>query len=376
MRIGIMLRHLTDTMGGVVGYSHNLIRAMLRQGPEHHYALFYASEKMLGTYAGRGNLSEHFIPPGPKLLWDQRAVPRLARELELDVIFNPKLSVPLWARQRRYFVLRPEQFVHPEFFKWWDRRYFNIFIPRYVRACTKVIAPTEQATRDIIRYVGVDPAKMVTVHEACGDHFFEPEPEPAVLEAVRRKYHLPERYILFVGGLTPLKNFKRLVEAFGRVYPRHHIPLVVVGFNRHKFKQDLEYAAMHPQAEHIHFPGYVEDMDLPHIYRMATCLFFPSIYEGFGIPICEGQATGCPVITTSRGCCPEVAGDAALLVDPLDVEDMARGLDRLLSDADLRRELAAKGKKRVQYFRFDRCACQTLAVFAGEDPATASVPPR
>lgn len=364
MRIGVMLRHLTDTMGGVVGYSHNLIQGFLRQGPEHHYALIYASDQMPGTYAHHANVSEHVIPAGPKLIWDQRLVPRLADRLELDVIFNPKLSVPLWARQKTVFVLRPEQFVHPELFKWWDRRYFKFFIPRYCRAAARVIAPTDQAVRDIIQHVGVDPEKMATVHEACGDRYFAPAPSEAVLEQVRKKYQLPERYILFVGGLTPLKNFKRLVEAFGKVYPVRKIPLVVVGFNRHKFKQDLEFAARHPQAQRIQFPGYVEDEDLPQVYRMAEALFFPSIYEGFGIPICEAQATGCPVVVTNRGCCPEVAGQAAVLVDPFDVDDMARGLDRALSDEGLRRELRAKGLERAPYFRFDRCARQTLEVFA------------
>lgn len=363
MRIGVMLRHLTDTMGGVVGYSHNLIRAFLRQGPEHQYFLLYASQKMLGTYADHDNVTEVVLSGGGKFGWDQWQVPRAAANLGLDVVFNPKLSVPLWGRGRKVFVLRPEQFVHPELFERLDRAYFKLFIPRYCAASARVIAPTNQAVADIIEYVGVAPEKMVCVHEACGDRFFAPAPPSDELQRVRAKYELPEKYVLFVGGLTPLKNFRRLVEAYGLVRAEHPMPLVVVGFNRHRFKQDLAFAAAHPAAEHIHFPGYVADEDLPSVYRMAAALFFPSVYEGFGIPICEAFACGCPVVTTNRGCCPEVAGDAAELVDPFDVEDMARGLSLVLGDAEHRRGLIQRGLARAPHFTFDRCGRQTLDVF-------------
>ena len=363
MKIGIMLRHLTDTLGGVVGYSHNLLRGFLRQGPEHEYHLFYASQDRMGGYAHHLNVKEHLLSASNKFYWDHWLVPRAAKSLGLDIIFNPKLSVPLFSSVPRVFVLRPEQFTQPELFPWADRRYFKFFIPRYCRASAKVIAPTEQARLDIISHVGVDPERMVTVHEACGEHFFAP-PQEDEANRVREKYDLPERFVLFVGALTPLKNFERLVESFALVQPKHGIKLVVVGFGRWKFEQDVAFARQHSVAEHLHFPGYVDDEDLPAVYRLAECLFFPSIYEGFGIPICEAHATGCPVVTTKRGCCPEVAGEAAELVDPFDVQDMARGLDRVLSDAELRQSMIALGRQRVEHFRFDRCARETLEVFA------------
>jgi glycosyltransferase involved in cell wall biosynthesis len=363
MKIGIMLRHLTDTLGGVVGYSHNLLQGFLRQGPEHHYHLFYASQDRLGSYAQHSNVTEHVLNASNKFIWDQWQMPRAAKALELDIIFNPKLSVPLFSSVKRVFVLRPEQFTQPELFPWFDRRYFKFFIPRYCRASARVIAPTEQARQDIIQYVGVSPKRMVTVHEACGEHFFAP-PLEGDEKRVREKYELPQRFVLFVGALTPLKNFERLVEAFAQVQPKHDLKLVVVGFGRWKFEEDVAFAQKHAVAEHLHFPGFVDDEDLPAVYRMAECLFFPSIYEGFGIPICEAHATGCAVVTTKRGCCPEVAGEAAELVDPFDVSDMARGLDLVLSDKALRERLVSLGRERVQHFRFDRCARETLQVFA------------
>lgn len=362
MRIGIMLRHIQEK-GGIVTYTQNMLKGFLKDDNQHHFALVYASRDMLGTYADDPRVSEHVISGNNRFVWDHFSVPRLANRLDLDVIYNPKLSVPLWARQKRILTLRPEQFVHPELFPFVDRQYFKLFMPLYCRAAARILAPAESSRLDIINFVGADPKKVVTVHEGAGDHFFEPAPEKRVLDEVRRKYQLPEKYILFVGGLTPLKNFERLVEAFSRVHPKHDIPLVVVGFKRWKFEQDLAFAEKNPAAAHIHFPGFVDDLDMPHVYRMAQTLFFPSIYEGFGIPVCEGFATGCPVIASSQGASPEVAGGAALLVDPFDVDDMTRGLDRMLSDKDTRDEHRQKGYERSGYFRFSRAARQTLEVF-------------
>lgn len=362
MRIGIMLRHIGEA-GGIVTYSHNLLQGFFRVAPHNEYHLFYNDPKHIGMYAQHDCVREHLLPGANKLLWDQWSAPRAASRLDLDLIFNPKLSIPLFASRPCILVLRPEQFVHPELFRWLDRKYFKLFIPLYCRAAQYILAPTRQASRDIVEYIGADPAKMVTVHEAAGEHFFRPPPPQAELERVRKKYGLPERYVLFVGGLTPLKNFERLVKAFALVRQSEDIELVVVGFKRWKFEQDVAFALNHPVSEHIHFPGFVEDLDLPWVYHMAQVLFFPSIYEGFGIPVCEAFATGCPVIAANRGCSPEVAGQAAVLVDPFSVENMALGLKRVVSDQSLRQDLIAKGLARATLFRFDRTARQTLEVF-------------
>ncbi len=361
MQVGVMLRHLGER-GGIVTYSRNLVRGLIDEAPEDHFHLLYQDQEQAGSFGESPNLSEHVLPGGGRFWWDQWSVPRAARRLGLEVIINPKLSVPLYCPVPSVLVLRPEQFVHPELFRPWDRRYFKFFMPRYCQAASRIIAPTQQAAEDIVRFVGADRSKLRPVHEGCGEHFFAPPPGPQELERVRRRYRLPQRYVLFVGGITPLKNLERLVEAFGMVRERHQVTLVVVGFKRWRFERDISFARQHEVADHIHFTGYVEDRDMPQVFRLARVLFFPSIYEGFGIPVPEGFATGCPVVTTTRGCTPEVAGQAAELVDPFDVGDMARGLDRVLSDPAYRRELIARGLARAGRFRFSRVARQTLEV--------------
>ena len=347
MRIGIMLRHIGEA-GGIVTFSRNLVSGLARVAKNDQLVLLYQNPEHRGMFGQSPNIEEHVLATRGKLLWDQWAVPIAAERLGLDLVYNPKLSVPLICPAPSVLALRPEQFVHPELFRPADRRYFRFFMPRYCKAASAIIAPTEQAVKDIVQYVGADPAKTLAVHEGAGEHFFQSQPTPEALRAVREKYQLPERYVLFVGGITPLKNFERLVEAFGQVQEEHRVKLVVVGFNRWKFEKDLAFAAKHPAAAHIHFTGFVEDADMPLVYRLARLLFFPSIYEGFGIPAAEAQVVGCPVVTTNRGCTPEVAGEAAVLVDPFDVADMAEGLKRVLSDEGLRQELIAKAEAGVQ----------------------------
>ena len=362
MRIGVMLRHIQEK-GGIVTYTKNLLKSLIPLSPQHEFALLYNNSELLGTYSRYPNVAEHVLSAKNKFLWDQWAVPRAAKALGIDVIINPKLSIPLWGPQSNILVLRPEQFVHPELFKPLDRQYFKIFMPLYCGRADRILVPARKAAEDVVRYIrGATAEKTVWVHEGCGDHFFLPPPSADELEAVRRRYGLPQRYVLFVGGINPLKNFTRLVEAFAQVRQRHDIPLVVVGFKRWAFEKDVAFAKNHEVSSHIQFPGYVPDEDMPHIYRMATVLFLPSIYEGFGIPVTEAFSCDCPVVTSTTGSSPEVAGGAALLVDPFDVDDMARGLELVLSNEGLRQELIEKGHSRAPEFRFERCARQTLQV--------------
>jgi len=361
LRIAVMLRHIGEK-GGIVTYTVNLLEGFARQGGGHCFELLYARAEDMGRFHDQPGFREHLVPAPHKLVWDHWAVPRAARRLGAGLILNPKLSVPLVAGLPRVLVLRPEQFMHPELFDPWDRRYFQWFMPRYCRAAEMVLAPSATAAADIRAKLLVPAGKVAWVHEGVGQHFLAPAPGADQLARVREKYRLPTEYVLFVGGLHPIKNFRRLVEAFALVHPQHRLPLVVAGFNRWNFEQDLSFAQASPVAQHIHFPGFVDDADVPQLYRMARALFYPSIYEGFGIPVAEAMATGCPVVASRRGSSPEVAGGAAVLVDPFDVADMARGLDRVLSETGLGQRLKALGLARAPHFSFDRVAAETLEV--------------
>jgi glycosyltransferase involved in cell wall biosynthesis len=186
-------------------------------------------------------------------------------------------------------------------------------------------------------------------------------PESSVNAALGH-YALPESFALFIGGINPLKNFGRTLTAFSQltIGPRH---LVVLGFKRWKFQKDLQLVRELALENRVHFVGFVPDADIPAFYNRAEVLLFPSLYEGFGIPTLEAMACGCPVVTSMTGSSPEVAGGAAMLVDPYDVESIRAGIEHVVRDESLKQSIIAKGLRRCKDFSWDKTAAATLNLF-------------
>jgi glycosyltransferase involved in cell wall biosynthesis len=189
--------------------------------------------------------------------------------------------------------------------------------------------------------------------------------DPERLAAVRRRYDLPERFILFLGAVEPRKNLLRLIEAFAALKPalRRETPLVVAGAHGWLNDSVRERVGKLGLDKSVLFPGYIAGDDVAALYSLATVFAYPSLWEGFGLPVLEAMACGTPVLTSNVSALPEVAGDAALFVTPTDVEAIADGLARLLDDAALRAELGARGVRRTAAFSWKRCARETLAVY-------------
>lgn len=361
MKIGVMLRSIGDP-GGITVYSENLLDALLRLDDHNTYTLLYRREEDLGRYADVPNVEEVVLRAPGKLLWDQVVVPLYARRHRLDLLFHPKLTVPLVTACDTVVAMHgAEQFAVPEVFKWHDRLYFTLANPLYCRAASAVIVMTEKGADDVVRYMGADPARVHMIHESYNE-----DCRPMSDDEARRRtaaYDLPEPFVLFVGGITPLKNFGNLLRAYRGI--RDEVPhhLVAAGFKRWKYSEDLALIGKLGLEDRVRFLGFVPDEDLPALYNRAEAFAMPSLYEGFGMPVLEAMACGCPVVTTNTGCSPEVAGDAALLVDPHDPGDIAAGIRRVLTDPSLREELVERGFRRAGQFSWERCARETLDLF-------------
>jgi glycosyltransferase involved in cell wall biosynthesis len=183
------------------------------------------------------------------------------------------------------------------------------------------------------------------------------------LLAIKQKYNLPESYIFFIGGIAPLKNFSNIIKAFNLIRKKIPFKLVVAGFKRWNYAKDIDLInKLNLQNDFINL-GFVNDDDLPYLYGAARCLIFPSLYEGFGIPILEAQASGCPVICSKTGCTPEVSGRAALLVNPYDYKEIAQAIYDVLINKDLNEELIADGLENAKKFNWEETAKQTLELF-------------
>lgn len=361
MRIGVMLRSI-GSPGGITVYTRNLLGALLRIDRGHDYVLMYREEEDLGLFEDVENAREILVRAPTKLLWDQVAVPWAARREEVDLIFNPKLTVPLITSCDTVVAMHgAEQFAVREVFPWHDRLYYQIANPIYCRAASAVIVMTEIGAGDVVRYMGASPERVHAIHESYNEDCRVLEEE--VARERLAGYELPPRFFLFTGGITPLKNIGNLLRAFHRV--REEIPqdLVIAGFKRWKYSGDLALVDDLGLQNRVHFLGFVPDDELVALYNSADAFVMPSLYEGFGMPALEAMACGCPVITTKAGCTPEVVGDAAVLVDPYDPGEIAAAMRAVVTDTDMREGLATRGLRRVRFFSWEKCAGQTLDLF-------------
>jgi glycosyltransferase involved in cell wall biosynthesis len=366
MKIGVMLRHLGE-QGGIGVYTENIVRSLLTVDQRNEYLLIYSKPDHLGRYAHLPNAREIVVSAPHKLWWDQVTIPRLVKRERLDLIFNPKLSIPLFPGCKSVWVMHGgAHFVVPHVYLWYDRLYFTIADRMYAKRASAVITPTRLGARDIARHMGADPAKIHVTPYAYNERcrMFDED----LTAVVRARLKLPERFMLFVGGIFPIKNFGNIVRAYARIHNQIAHKLVVVGFRRWGYSEDLQLIDELDQRDNVVFTDYLPDDELAAIYNLADVLVSPSLYEGFGIPALEAMASGCPVVTTKTGCVPEVVDGAALLVDPSNPQEIADAVHRALTDVPLREQLIQKGLQRVKEFSWERCARQTVAVFESLAP--------
>lgn len=256
---------------------------------------------------------------------------------------------------------------YPQFFSPRDRWMLSTLVPWTIRRAARVITVSNHARQEIIDRYGITPARVAVTYEAAAEQFAKVH-DPAQLAAVRAAYGLPAagRYLLALGNLQPRKNMGRLIEAFVRL--RAHadmrdIHLVIAG--KALWRESEVYAAVTRAqlTDRVHFAGYVADEDLPALYSGALAFVYPSLYEGFGLPPLEAMACGTPVICTNVASLPEVVGDAARLITPTDVDDLAQALHAVATEDGLRAALIAQGYRRASQFSWRRCAEETLAVY-------------
>ncbi len=353
---------------GLGRYAESLARALVAADPN-RYALFYNRERGVEPLAGLEHLPTRTVALGYKpwrmLVWlGQLArvgfdwlLPGAKLFHATEHLLLPLRSIPT------VLTVHDLIFRHlPAHHKPLNRWYLNLAMPLYCRRATHIIAISECTRRDLISAYGLPPEKVTVVHEAAGPRF-SPQPSEAVT-AVRARYGLPDRYLLFVGTIEPRKNLSRLLAAFETVHCEELTDgLVVVG--KRGWLYDAFFATLErsPARDVVIFPGYVPDEYLPAIYAGAQALVFPSLYEGFGLPVLEAMACGTPVACSNASSIPEIGGDAALYFDPTDMEAMAGVIGHVSRDAALREEMRRRGLVQAARFSWGRVAQETQMVY-------------
>jgi O-antigen biosynthesis alpha-1,2-mannosyltransferase len=381
MRLGIMLRHFDQHDGGVKVYTRELLNAIIAANTRHEIVLLYRKRQRLGTYRGSDSVSEVLLEGGPIVYWDQVKVPRAVREIGIDVLFNPKYSIPLKVRCATAWVCHGlDWYVMPQASRWIDRLNHRLLIPQYAAKSDAVIAVSETTREHVMKYLHVAGEKIHTIYSGLSDAFHQPL-QPQQLADARRRFGLPPRFLLYCGAVYPPKNFTRLIRAYAKVGPARNVPLVIAGgSNRFLSEDELREPQRQGIADWVRWIGWLDNAELPAVYRLAEGLLLPSLYESVGMPVMEAMACGCPTLTANRYGTLELAEGASVLVEPESVDAIAAGIVRLLEDQPLRAALRRAGLERAQQFTWQRTAAQVMQVLESlprvrrptEDPETAT----
>jgi len=359
MRIGIMLRTIDDRQGIGV-YSSNLMDYMLPLDSTNTYVLFYKDAKSVRNYADRfPNVEEVVLSAPGKALWDQVAAPLAARRHKLDVIFHTKFTLPFFTRCTTVMTIHGASwFVHPELYPRLGILYIRAFMPLYCKKADLILSNSDLTTDDFVRILHVPREKIRTIELGTNTQY-KVINDTAALAQIKQRYNLPDKFIVSVIRHDPRKNFENLIAAFRILRQKTPCKLVVAGLGCEKYRE--EYALDEDgTADDVIFTGWVDQQDLPYIYNLAHCKFFPSVYEEFGIPTCEAMACGCPPVVSKTGALPGLVQDAGLIVDQFNPKEMADALHRLYTDDSLRADLSTRSLERSKVFTWERCARETL----------------
>lgn len=366
VRIGLMLRHYEQHFGGVRVYTRELVTALLKLKTPHEFVLFYRNRSQASSFAHCANVTEVLLPYRPRLWWDQVTLPYVARSYGLDVLFNPKYSIPLQIDCPTAWVCHGlDWFVMPWASRRIDRINHRFMVPRYAAKAHAIIAVSETTRRHVIEFLKVPAEKVHTIYSGVDEVFRRPIDAHAAC-AVRTRYNLPQRFLLYVGALYPPKNFTRLIQAYAKVGPDRGIHLVIAGGeNRFLAGHEVMLPERLGLRQWVHKLGWIEHQELPPLYALAEALLLPSLFEACPLPVLEAMAMGCPIVTADRYGMLELAGDAAAYVNPENIEAIATGIARLADDPILRTKLIARGIRQASAMSWERCAAQTLKVLEG-----------
>jgi glycosyltransferase involved in cell wall biosynthesis len=369
MRIGFDVTALCTPVSGVGIYTRNLLDQLERMSLDDIRPL--AHRELAANGEGENWSGITFGPDRRvklnKTVWMQALLPWQLARLGTDICHFTNGVGSLWTPCPSVVTIHDMTvWLFPQYHYRRRQLAMRPFVPLAARRAAAVIAVSQATKDDVVRVLGVDPDKVHVVHEAASSRF-QPVEDPAELDRVRKSYRLPPRLILHVGTIEPRKNLARLLEALARLRSRDRMDYALVLVGRPGWKHESAFEAVERLnlQDAVRLLGYVPTADLISLYSLADVVAFPSLYEGFGLPVLEAMACGTPVVTSAAGSLPEVAGDAAEFVDPRSVQSIAAGLRRVLGDRARWEELRARGLERARAFGWDQAARETREIYAG-----------
>jgi len=381
MNIGLSIEHLHGKKTGVGQYGFNLALNLAKIDKDNNYFLFCPSPLNKGDVDRLAdypnvkvfdkNLLEKTIPNDVVLipLWLHLYLPHLCKKTGVDLFFNTGSIWPLLpfrlAKRQLVFIHDVIPLLFPECYYKHTRYYYRLSRAIHLNTYDEILVNSETTKRDLVHHLGVH-EKRISVTPLGKDDGFMRIDDISKNQRVRDKYGLPESYLLFTGTLEPRKNITMLLEAYGNAKARERLKLVITGKKGWLYKEVFETVKRLNLKERVVFTGFADDPDLPSIYSMAKVFVYPSLYEGFGLPVLEAMACGVPVITSHVPSLRELTGEAAVLVDPQNVEALAKSIDEVVFSTEQNyKRLSRASVARAANFSWERTAQQTLAVIFG-----------
>lgn len=375
MRIGFNEVLVSNRADGARQREFNLMPALLRilHDAGHEAVLYFAKDaEQRNVDAIIGGAQVHRVistpipsmPTSSRILAGIRYFRQAARSDGLDLFQTNYLPViPIGVPI--FLTVHDIRFVHyPKTYTRGRLQFLRLVYPWSLRQTTRTVAVSENTKQDLMRVFDMPESRIVVVPNPTNPDFHQVT-DVSTLEEIRARYNLPQQYVLAVGKIEPRKNLERLVQAYCLLLGRlHDAPdLVILGKEYFGHEEVMRSAATSGHRGRIHFTGFVEEEHLGAAYSLASLFVFPSLHEGFGLPILEAMACGVPVVTSNTSAMPEVAGEAARLVDPWSVESIAEGMHELLTDQERRQTLIRAGYLRTEHFSPEASAIRLLAAY-------------
>ncbi len=353
--MGIYARGLSGK-GGVKQYIDSMCRALIKSLSYSDELYIFHNIDSLYFQSDKPNVHEVLLGSKNKLICDYIIGPKLINKMNLDAVWFTKYIVPFGVKAKTITTVHDMAYFMPALnaYTLKDTIYMRIAIRNSCSRADKIVAVSENTKQDIINILPVNEEKICVIHEAADTRFrvFENREE---VESFRKRMSLPRRFVLFTGGISPRKNLIRLFEAFKDVSRATDCKLVLTGNKGWRNKDILSFLQGREDIVRI---GFVQDEDMPALYNAAEVFVYPSLYEGFGLPIIEAACCGTPVVCARGSSLTEVGGDGVLFVDPKDTKDIARKIILLLNNREESQALIKKGFANAERFSWDKSAAQ------------------
>jgi glycosyltransferase involved in cell wall biosynthesis len=372
IHVGLSAHLLSQQAGYRSGGIHNYIRQIIRYLAQAHSSFQFtvftgqtredvnSAHDLLAWRSSRWPTNR----PAARIAWEQFAQPWSLLRADVELVHALAFVSPLATWLPTVVTVHDLSFLrYPDRFRPINRFYLGRMTRLSCRRARRIIAVSQATADETMRLLDVPAQKLAVIPHGVEHSRFRPLPAYQV-RAFRRDKGLPDRFVLFLGTLEPRKNLVTLVEAYGSSEAaKLRIPLFVAGGKGWYYQEIFQRVDELELTDVVHFPGYVPDAELPLWYNAAECFVYPSLYEGFGMPLLEAMACGTPVIASDASCMPEVVGDAGLLVAPNDMSALSASLDRLLKDADLQADLSGRGRARAAAFTWEAAAQATIECY-------------